>query len=70
LKAGQPRSAGPEKPGRFILTLGKGFRREEESTVSDDRSVEEMANVVLMRQAKVYGRTGVVSSSKKRWRPF
>jgi hypothetical protein len=33
--------------------LGKGFRNEVESTVSDDRSVEEMAHEVLMRQAKV-----------------
>jgi hypothetical protein len=52
LKAAQPRSVGPEKPGRVILTLGKGFRKEEESTVSDDRSVEQMAHEVLMRQAK------------------
>jgi hypothetical protein len=52
LKAAQPRSVGPEKPGRVILTMGEGFRIEEESTVSDDRSVEEMANEVLMRQAK------------------
>jgi hypothetical protein len=29
------------------------LRKEEESTVSEDRSVEEMANEVLMRQAKV-----------------
>jgi hypothetical protein len=59
LNAAQPRSVGPEKPGRVILTLGKGFRKEEESTVSDDRSVEEMANEVLMRQAKVRAaRTG------------
>jgi hypothetical protein len=28
------------------------LRKEEESTVSDHRSVEEMANKVLMRQAK------------------
>jgi hypothetical protein len=28
------------------------LRNEEESTVSEDRSVEEMANEVLMRQAK------------------
>jgi hypothetical protein len=53
LKAAQPRSVGPEKPGRVILTMGEGFCIEEESTVSDDRSVEEMANEVLMRQAKV-----------------
>jgi hypothetical protein len=52
LKAAQPRSVGPEKPGRVILTLGEGFRKGEESTVSEDRSVEEMANEVLMRQAK------------------
>jgi hypothetical protein len=52
LKAAQPRSVGPEKPGRVILTLGESFRKEEESTVSEDRSVEEMANEVLMRQAK------------------
>ncbi len=52
MKAAQPRSVGPEKPGRVILTLGEGFRKEEESTVSEDRSVEEMANEVLMRQAK------------------
>jgi predicted component of type VI protein secretion system len=39
--------------------LGESFRKEEESTVSDDRSVEEMANEVLMRQAKVRAaRTG------------
>jgi hypothetical protein len=50
--AAQPRSVGPEKPGRVILTLGEGFRKEEESTVSDDRSVEEMAHEVLMSQAK------------------
>ena len=42
-----------EKPLRVILTLGEGFRKEEESTVSEDRSVGEMANEVLMRQAKV-----------------
>jgi hypothetical protein len=30
-----------------------GFRKEEESTVSEDQSVAEMANEVLMRQAKV-----------------
>jgi hypothetical protein len=59
LKAGEPRSVGPEKPGRVILTLGEGFRKEEESTVSDNRSVEEMANEVLMRQAKARAeRTG------------
>ena len=29
------------------------MRKEEESTVSKDRSVEEMANEVLMRQAKL-----------------
>ena len=29
------------------------MRKEDESTVSKDRSVEEMANEVLMRQAKV-----------------
>jgi hypothetical protein len=59
LRAAQPRSVGPEKPGRVILTLGEGFRKEEESTVSDDRSVEKMANEVLMRQAKVRAdRTG------------
>ena len=59
MKAGQPRFVGHEKPGRVILTLGKGFRKEEESTVSDDRSVEEMAHEVLMRQAKVRAeRTG------------
>jgi peptide subunit release factor 1 (eRF1) len=35
------------------------LRKEEESTVSKDRSVEEMANEVLMRQAKVRaGRSG------------
>jgi hypothetical protein len=38
--------------GRVILTLGKGFRKEEESTMSEDQSVEEMAHEVLMRQAK------------------
>jgi hypothetical protein len=54
-----PRSVGPEKPGRVILTLGEGFRKEEESTVSEDRSVDEMANEVLMRQAKARAdRTG------------
>ena len=59
MKAAQPRSVGPEKPGRVILSLGKGFRKEEESTVSDDRSVEKMAHEVLMRQAKVRAdRTG------------
>jgi hypothetical protein len=59
LKAGQPRSVGPEKPGRVILTLGEGSRKEEESTVSEDRSVEEMAHEVLMRQAKARSdRTG------------
>jgi hypothetical protein len=43
----------------FILTLGKGFRKEEESTMSEDQSVEEMAHEVLMRQAKVRAaRTG------------
>jgi hypothetical protein len=59
LKAAQPRSVGTEKPGRVILTLGEGFRKEKASTVSDDRSVEEMANEVLMRQAKARAdRTG------------
>ena len=58
MKAGEPRSVGPEKPGRVILTLGEGFRKEEESTVSEDRSVEEMANEVLMRQAKVQADRG------------
>jgi hypothetical protein len=59
LKAAQPRSVGPEKPGRVILTLGEGFRKEEESTVSEDRSVEQMAGEVLMRQAKARAeRTG------------
>jgi hypothetical protein len=59
LKAAQPRSVGPEKPGRVILTLGEGFRQEEASTVSEDRNVEEMANEVLMRQAKARAdRTG------------
>ena len=59
MKAAQPRSVGPEKPGRVILTLGEGFRKEKASTVSDDRSVEEMANEVLMRQAKARAdRTG------------
>jgi hypothetical protein len=63
LKAAQPRSVGPEKPGRIILTLGvtlgEGFRKEQENTVSEDRSVEEMANEVLMRQAKARAdRTG------------
>ena len=59
MKAAQPRSVGPEKPGRVILTLGEGFRKEKASTVSDDRSVEEMANEVLMRQAKALAdRTG------------
>ena len=33
--------------------MGKGLRKEEESTVSDDRSGEEMDHEVLMRQAKV-----------------
>ncbi len=32
--------------------MGEGFRKEEESTLSEDRSVQEMANEVLMRQAK------------------
>jgi hypothetical protein len=59
LKAAQPRSVGLEKPSRIILTLGEGFRKEQESTVSEDRSVEEMANEVLMRQAKARAdRTG------------
>ena len=59
MKAAQPRSVGPEKPGRVIISLGEGFRKEEESTVSDDRSVEKMAHEVLMRQAKVRAdRTG------------
>jgi len=50
---------GPEKPGRVILILGEGFREEEESTVREDRSVDEMANEVLMRQAKALSdRTG------------
>jgi hypothetical protein len=31
---------------------GEGFCKEGESTVSEDQSVEEMANEVLMRQAK------------------
>jgi predicted component of type VI protein secretion system len=45
--------------GRVILTLGKGFRKEEESTMSEDPSVEEMAHEVLMRQAKARAeRTG------------
>ena len=46
------RSVDPKKPGRVILTLGEGFRKEEECTVHDDRSVEEMAGEILMRQAK------------------
>ena len=59
MNAAQPRSVGPEKLGRVILTLGESFRKEEESTLSEDRSVEEMANEVLMRQAKVRAdRTG------------
>ena len=59
MKAAQPRSVGPEKPGRVILTLGEGFRKEKASTVSDDRSVEEMAHEDLMRQAKARAdRTG------------
>jgi hypothetical protein len=37
----------------------KGFSKEEESTVRDDQSVAEMANEVLVRQAKVRSdRTG------------
>jgi hypothetical protein len=45
--------------GRVILTLGKGFRKEEESTMREDPSVEEMAHEVLMRQAKARAeRTG------------
>jgi predicted component of type VI protein secretion system len=45
--------------GRVILTLGKRFRKEEESTMSEDPSVEEMAHEVLMRQAKARAeRTG------------
>jgi hypothetical protein len=43
----------------FILTLGKGLRKEEESTMSEDQSVEEMALEVLMRQAKVRADRGV-----------
>jgi predicted component of type VI protein secretion system len=40
-----------------LLPLGRW--REEENTVHDDRSVEEMANEVLMRQAKARAdRTG------------
>jgi hypothetical protein len=53
LKAAQPRWVGPEKPGRVILILGEAFSKEEEHTVSDDRSVEQMAHEVLMRQARV-----------------
>jgi hypothetical protein len=49
----------PRKLGGVILTLGEGFRKEQESTMSEDRSVEEMANEVLMRQAKARAdRTG------------
>jgi hypothetical protein len=45
--------------GRVILILGVGFRNEEESTVSEGQSVEEMAHEVLMRQAKARAeRTG------------
>lgn len=45
--------------GRVILILGVGFRKEEESTVSEGQSVEEMAHEVLMRQAKARAeRTG------------
>jgi hypothetical protein len=43
----------------FILTLGKGFRNEEESNMSEDQSVEEMAHEVLMRQAKARADRGV-----------
>jgi predicted component of type VI protein secretion system len=39
--------------------LGRVLRKEEESTVSKDRSVEKMAHEVLMRQAKArVDRTG------------
>jgi hypothetical protein len=59
LKAAQPRSVGPEKPGRVILTLGRVGHRRGEHTMSEDRSVEQMAHEVLMRQAKARAeRTG------------
>jgi hypothetical protein len=44
---------GPGEAGlRVILTPGERFRKER-STVREDQSVAEMANEVLMRQAKV-----------------
>jgi hypothetical protein len=42
---------GSEKPARVILAQVKVFRKER-STVREDQSVAEMANEVLMRQAK------------------
>jgi hypothetical protein len=44
---------GPEKPdGSTLAPGGKGFGREGKGTVRDDQTVAEMANEVLMRQAK------------------
>jgi hypothetical protein len=50
----------PEKLAWVIYSRqGDSFRKEEESTMREDQSVAEMANEVLMRQAKVRAdRTG------------
>ena len=49
-----PSPSGPRKPGAAILTSGERFLQQgrEGHTVSDDQTVAEMANEVLMRQAK------------------
>ncbi len=48
-----PAPSGPQKPGAAILTSGERFTQAREGhTVSDDQTVAEMANEVLLRQAK------------------
>jgi hypothetical protein len=48
-----PSPSGPRKPGAAILSSGERFSQGREGhTVSDDQTVAEMANEVLMRQAK------------------
>jgi hypothetical protein len=43
---------GPRGAWGYTHPRVKGYRKEEESTMRDDQSVAEMANEVLMRQAK------------------
>ena len=44
----------PDEPGRVILALGTvSASKRREHTLSEDRSVEEIAHEVLLRQAKV-----------------